>query len=98
MQENVGRIDRIVRSIVGPALAGFGIDQLRRGNLVFGGVGIAAGTLIIESAVTRVCPLNAALGIDTRSQVGALRKSLKTLRKQTRDATELATPDAARLA
>jgi hypothetical protein len=97
MQENVGRTDRIVRSIVGPAVAGFGIDQLRRGNLVLGGIGIAVGALVTESAVTRVCPMNALLGIDTRSQVGALRKSLKTFQKQTRD-VKLQTPEAARLA
>ncbi len=66
MQENVGDEDRLVRSIVGPALVVAGLTTLgaREGRAV-GLAATIAGALIIESAVTRVCPLNAALGIDT---------------------------------
>jgi uncharacterized membrane protein len=67
MKENVGTTDRVVRSVLGPALLVLGYRRLgaRRGRLA-GLATMIAGTLVIESAVTRVCPLNAALGIDTR--------------------------------
>jgi hypothetical protein len=67
MKENVGPEDRAVRMLVGPALMALGMTRLgaREGRTA----GIAAmigGALVIESAITRVCPLNALLGIDTR--------------------------------
>jgi uncharacterized membrane protein len=67
MKENVGTTDRVVRSVLGPALLVLGYRRLgaRRGRLA-GLATMIAGTLVIESAVTRVCPLHAALGIDTR--------------------------------
>lgn len=67
MKENVGRIDRIVRSVLGTGLVAFGATSLREAPVV-GVVAAVAGALVLESAVTRVCPLNAALGIDTRSR------------------------------
>ena len=71
MQENVGSRDRIMRSIVGPLLMGIGLTRLggREGRSL-GLTAIVAGALVIESAVTRVCPLNHALGIDTRDRAG----------------------------
>lgn len=66
MRENVGHTDRLVRSILGPVLIVRGLGQLLMGKRR-GVFGIIAGTLVVESAVTRVCPLSAALGIDTRS-------------------------------
>ncbi len=69
MKENVGRIDRIGRFIIAPTLMALGYTR-------FGGhrgrpLGLAAmigATLILESAITRVCPFNRLLGLDTRSQ------------------------------
>jgi hypothetical protein len=68
MKENVGRADRLVRSVVGPALmtAGYGPLGGNRGKLA-GLLGLITGALVVESAITRVCPLNALFGLDTRS-------------------------------
>lgn len=67
MKENVGTGDRIFRSIAGPALMTIGYTRLggRRGRSA-GLAAIVAGVLLIESAITKVCPVNALLGIDTR--------------------------------
>lgn len=67
MKENVGNKDRIIRSITGPALMVAGYTALggRKGTAA-GLATMIFGALVIESAVTRVCPLNAAFGIDTR--------------------------------
>lgn len=69
MRENVGRIDRIARAIVAPGLVALGYTRLggHRGELP----GIAVmmvGALVLETAITRVCPLNALLGLDTRTK------------------------------
>ncbi len=68
MKENVGNLDRAIRSIVGPALlvAGYGKWGGREGRPL-GILSMIAGAAVIGSAVTRVCPANAALGLDTRS-------------------------------
>ncbi len=67
MQENVGTADRAVRSVVGPALMAAGYTWLGgREGRAEGLAAMVAGALIIESAITKVCPTNAALGIDTR--------------------------------
>jgi hypothetical protein len=67
MRENVGPEDRAVRMLVGPALMALGFTRLggRDGELA-GLATMIGGALVIESAITRVCPLNALLGIDTR--------------------------------
>lgn len=68
MKENVGTVDRAVRSIVGPLLIGLGAR--RWGGTEGDGRGLVAimsGALVIDSAITRVCPLNALFGIDTRT-------------------------------
>jgi hypothetical protein len=114
MQENIGRLDRIVRSVVGPALAGLGYMHLRRGymqsrlanrrrgNLVLGALGVALGAIITETAVTRVCPFNALFGLDTRSEEERLRDSSIAFRIETRQVAEqyaaLGEIDASRLA
>jgi uncharacterized membrane protein len=67
MKENVGSTDRALRSIAGPALVLAGITRL--GALqgrVTGLIALLAGALVIDSAITRVCPVNSVLGIDTR--------------------------------
>ena len=67
MKENVGFFDRVVRSVLGAGLVTIGATSLREAPVV-GLVAAVAGALVLESAVTRVCPLNGALGIDTRSR------------------------------
>ncbi|WP_437515266.1 YgaP family membrane protein [Sorangium sp. So ce1099] len=67
MQENVGTLDRTARLVAGPLLMGLGATALgglkgRPGGLV----ALVAGALIVESAITRVCPVNRLLGVDTR--------------------------------
>jgi len=65
MQENVGNTDRLLRIGIGASLAMAGLLRLRRGRLgptlLF-----ASGALLLESAITRVCPINSLLGIDAR--------------------------------
>jgi len=69
VQENVGNRDRMMRSIVGPMLMGVGLTKMgARQGRPLGLATMIAGALIMESAVTRVCPVNAALGIDTRER------------------------------
>ena len=69
MKENVGRIDRGIRFVVAPALAAFGYFKLGgdEGRLA-GLAAIVAGTGLLHSAVTRVCPMNWLLHIDTRTR------------------------------
>lgn len=67
MRENVGGRDRRLRGIAGPALLFLGYNAFggRRGRLK-GLAAMLGGALLTETAITRVCPLNSALGIDTR--------------------------------
>jgi uncharacterized membrane protein len=67
MQENVGKVDRIIRSVVGPSLMLMGFRRLGgRAGRPMGLASMIGGALIVESAITKVCPLNEAMGIDTR--------------------------------
>ncbi len=69
MQENVGRTDRIVRALASTAMIGLGLSGLFRGRRIALSVtSLLAGVVLGETAITRVCPLNAALGVDTREQ------------------------------
>jgi hypothetical protein len=68
MTENVGKWDAVVRSVVGPSLMGMALVRFgaRRGEP--GGLALlVAGTLLTESALTRVCPMYKPFGIDTRN-------------------------------
>ena len=65
MRENVGRTDRLIRVVVGSALAFGGLRGLGAQTLGPAAL-LAAGALVLESALTRVCPVNHLLGIDTR--------------------------------
>jgi hypothetical protein len=78
MKENVGKKDQLIRSLIGPGLMVLGYFFLKgkKGNL--GGLtSIVAGTLISESAITRVCPVNEFFGIDTREKKKSPVKRLK---------------------
>jgi hypothetical protein len=67
MKENVGGGDRVMRFVAGPAMIALGYTFLggRRGSAA-GLATMAAGLLTIESGITRVCPVNRMIGIDTR--------------------------------
>ena len=71
MRENVGGVDRTVRGVAGPLLVALGYARWggRRGALP-GLAAMLAGALIAETALTRVCPLNEALSIDTARRAG----------------------------
>lgn len=66
MKENVGGADRAFRLLTGPALIGVGYAGLggRHGSNA-GLLTMLAGVLTLESAITRVCPVNDLLGLDT---------------------------------
>lgn len=67
MHENVGTMDQTARFVAGPLLMGLGATMLGglRGHLK-GLLALVAGAMVLESAITRVCPVNRLLGIDTR--------------------------------
>jgi hypothetical protein len=76
MEENVGKKDQALRALAGPLALSLGYYRMdgRRGKT--GGLAtMIAGALIIESAITRTCPLNALLGIDTREKRLSFRRS-----------------------
>ncbi len=66
MRENVGKIDRIIRTVIGARLFAGGLWAGLRGHRT-GVLGVALGGFLLESALTRVCPVSTLLGIDTRS-------------------------------
>ena len=66
MRENVGGADRTFRMVAGPALMALGFTRLGgRDGAIPGLLALLGGALITETAITRVCPLNEALGVDT---------------------------------
>jgi hypothetical protein len=66
MKENVGTADQALRAVTGPALMALGYTRFggHEGRMV-GLATMIAGVLLLESAITRVCPVNWVLGIDT---------------------------------
>jgi hypothetical protein len=67
MKENVGDTDQLIRSIIGPSLFFSGYCALKGNQRQKSALAVMiGGALILESAITRTCPLNALLGIDTR--------------------------------
>ena len=80
MKENVGKKDRLIRTVAGPALMGLGYFLLGGNRGRIGGLAtIVTGTLVAESALTKVCPVNALLGVDTREKKGTLSRIKKVL-------------------
>lgn len=90
MKENVGKLDRIVRSVMGPSLVVLGYSRLggSKGHPV-GLLSMIAGAGVIESAITRVCPLSRALGIDTRSEAQAFDDTAEALDEAVQEITEM---------
>lgn len=83
MKENVGKQDQLIRSVVGPGLLVLGYFFLRKKKSSLGGIAsIVTGTLLAESAITRVCPVNEFFGIDTREKKKSpAQKSFQKIRK-----------------
>ncbi|HEU4412515.1 MAG TPA: DUF2892 domain-containing protein [Polyangiaceae bacterium] len=76
MKENVGSFDRLARAVLGPALFALGGAYALRPRSprrapVAPALAMVGGALIAETAITRVCPVNALLGIDTRRRARA---------------------------
>jgi hypothetical protein len=68
MRSNVGGIDRLARSVLGPVLVVLGwraLEGRQRGAAVAALIG---GTLLTETAVTATCPVNRALRLDSRAR------------------------------
>ena len=80
MKENVGGWDRRIRSVAGPILLGVGARLLarrrdpltrmlaRRSTPIGGIAAVLAGALLSQTALTRVCPMSSALGINTAAR------------------------------
>lgn len=68
MKENVGKLDQALRTIAGPSLMVAGYTSLggSKGRCL-GLISMMAGAAVTESAITRVCPVNTVLKIDSRS-------------------------------
>jgi hypothetical protein len=66
MHQNVGRTDQLIRIGVGSALVFAGIGRLARGRRLAPTALLAGGAVLLETAVTRTCPINHLLGLDTR--------------------------------
>jgi hypothetical protein len=70
MRENVGGADWLMRVVAGPALLALGYTRWGGGEGRLPGLlAMLSGVLITETAITRVCPLNEALGVDTARRV-----------------------------
>ena len=70
MRENVGGADRAMRALAGPALMLLGYTKWGGGEgAPVGLLLMLGGALVTETAITRVCPLNEALGVDTARRV-----------------------------
>jgi hypothetical protein len=66
VKENVGHADKVVRLVLGPALMGIGLGMMGGRSTTAGLAALVAGVLVVESGITRTCPLNHLAGIDTR--------------------------------
>nr|MBP7322461.1 DUF2892 domain-containing protein [Deltaproteobacteria bacterium] len=72
MKENVGGIDQKLRSIAGPVLLALGYNWFGGKQGRFAGLAaMISGALLTETAITKTCPLNELLGIDTREALPA---------------------------
>lgn len=70
MRENVGGWDQKGRAVLGPALIGLGYIRLGGHDGRWPGLlAMAAGLGVAATAVTRTCPVNDALGIDTARRI-----------------------------
>jgi len=74
MKENVGTMDQTLRGIFGPLLVLTSYSRLKAGKGgLLSGLGMILGTALTETAITRVCPLNKLMRVDSRSPLEAAR-------------------------
>ncbi len=80
MKENVGKQDQLIRSIAGPTLIAVGYLALggNKGKIE-GLASIVVGSLLTESAITKVCPVNYFFGIDSRKRKSPVKKIREAL-------------------
>lgn len=85
MKENVGTKDRVVRAVAGSTLLALGYSRWggRRGEPA-GLLSMMAAVSILESAITRVCPLSALFGVDTRERALVQRDIARDLERAER--------------
>ncbi|HEX7240428.1 MAG TPA: DUF2892 domain-containing protein [Longimicrobiaceae bacterium] len=70
MRENVGGADRLARAVVGPVLLALGYARWGgRDGEIPGLLAMLAGALLVETAATRVCPVNELAGVDSARRV-----------------------------
>jgi hypothetical protein len=74
MRSNVGGMDRVARSVLGPALLLVGWRALS-GRRALAAAALVGGAVITETALTATGPVNRVLGLDSRAgrQVAGLR-------------------------
>jgi hypothetical protein len=66
MKENVAGAERALRATIGPALIAWGWMVLAPARHKSGPVALMlTGALVTETALTKVCPVSAVVGIDT---------------------------------
>ncbi len=63
MQVNVGHLERWGRAALGGVLIAGSVRAIRRKRHTAAAALGATGAVLLETAITRVCPLNALLGI-----------------------------------
>lgn len=69
MKKNLGTIDRIIRFVVGAALLLGGLLMLGGlGGNIIGIVAAVVGIILIATAAISWCPIEMALGINTREK------------------------------
>lgn len=91
MKENVGKLDQAIRGIAGPSLMLAGYTALGGGKgRPLGLLSMMAGAVVLESAVTRVCPVNTALKIDSRSPRQRLEDHRMAIERSARDFLRIA--------
>lgn len=72
MHENVSGKERVVRGVMGSLLVAAGISRLGgRGRPWSGAAALVAGGLLLETVITRVCPVNKLVAGARRSWGGA---------------------------
>jgi hypothetical protein len=79
MQENVGNVERWGRAALGSALLAGSISAILRKRPTAAAALGATGAVLLETAITRVCPVNAMLGIGARARASLQQERARAL-------------------
>ena len=79
MQENVGHVERWGRAALGSALIAGSIRAIMRKRPAAAAALGATGAVLLETAITRVCPLNALLGIGSHVRASGQQQRTREL-------------------